>query len=52
MEIGSKLFGEIKKANPDFVLSGCGTCQIQIKQGTGLEVIHPITILNQSFQPN
>ncbi|MDP2947267.1 MAG: FAD-linked oxidase C-terminal domain-containing protein, partial [Nanoarchaeota archaeon] len=25
MEIGSKLFGEINKKNPDFVLSGCGT---------------------------
>jgi glycerol-3-phosphate dehydrogenase subunit C len=50
MEIGSKLFREIKKTNPDFVLSGCGTCQIQIKQGTGLDVIHPVTLLNQSFQ--
>ncbi len=51
MEIGSKLFNEIKNAEPDFVLSGCGTCQIQINQGTGLEVIHPISLLNQSFQP-
>jgi anaerobic glycerol-3-phosphate dehydrogenase C subunit len=50
MEIGSKLFGEIKKMNPDFVLSGCGTCQIQIKQGTGFDVIHPVTLLNESFQ--
>lgn len=52
MKIGSRLFEEINRVNPDFVLSGCGTCQIQINQGTGLEVIHPIKLLNQSFLPN
>jgi Fe-S oxidoreductase len=51
MKIGSTLFAEIKTANPDYVLSGCGTCQIQIHQGTGLDVIHPIKLLNESFQP-
>lgn len=51
MRIGSKLFGEIERVRPDAVLSGCGTCQIQINQGTGLDVIHPITLLNQAFQP-
>lgn len=50
MKIGSKLFTEIETAKPEMVLSGCGTCQIQINQGTGLEVIHPVTLLNQSFQ--
>jgi anaerobic glycerol-3-phosphate dehydrogenase C subunit len=52
MVIGSRLFAEIERALPDVVLSGCGTCQIQINQGTGIEVIHPITLLNQSFQKN
>jgi FAD/FMN-containing dehydrogenase/Fe-S oxidoreductase len=51
MKIGSKLFNEIRKASPDVVLSGCGTCQIQIHQGTGLEVIHPLEILNRSLEP-
>jgi len=50
MKIGSKLFSEIETAKPEIVLSGCGTCQIQINQGTGLQVIHPVTLLNQSFQ--
>ncbi|MCX6168141.1 MAG: anaerobic glycerol-3-phosphate dehydrogenase subunit C [Ignavibacteriales bacterium] len=50
MAIGSTLFSEIKKTKVDYALSGCGTCQIQIKQGTGLEVIHPIVLINQSFQ--
>jgi Fe-S oxidoreductase len=49
MKIGSKLFSEIERVKPDVVLSGCGTCQIQIRQGTGLEVLHPIEILNKSL---
>lgn len=52
MEIGSPLFSELARAHPDFVLSGCGTCQIQINQGTGLDVIHPIVLLNRFFQLN
>jgi FAD/FMN-containing dehydrogenase/Fe-S oxidoreductase len=51
MEIGSKLFEEIKNVNPQLAVSGCGTCQIQINQGTGLEVLHPMNLLNKSFQP-
>jgi glycerol-3-phosphate dehydrogenase subunit C len=52
MKIGSKLFGEIERVKPDVVLSGCGTCQIQIRQGAGLEVLHPIEIINRSFRPH
>ncbi|MFC2139715.1 anaerobic glycerol-3-phosphate dehydrogenase subunit C, partial [Bacteroidota bacterium] len=52
MEIGSNLFDEILNASPDVVLSGCVTCQVQINQGTGLEVIHPVALFNESFQPN
>lgn len=51
MEIGFKLFSEIKKVEPEYAVSGCGTCQIQIHQGTGLKVLHPMQILNESFQP-
>lgn len=51
MEIGSKLFDEIKKVNPEYAVSGCGTCQIQINQGTGLEVLHPMSLINESFIP-
>jgi glycerol-3-phosphate dehydrogenase subunit C len=50
MKIGTNLFSELKRVNPDLVVSGCGTCQIQIKQGIGLEVIHPITLINRSFK--
>ena len=49
MTMGVPLFSELERVRPDFVLSGCGTCQIQINQGTGLDVIHPMTLLNESF---
>jgi glycerol-3-phosphate dehydrogenase subunit C len=50
MTMGNPLFSELERVRPDFVLSGCGTCQIQINQGTGLKVIHPMTLLNESFR--
>ena len=50
MKMGVPLFSELERVRPDFVLSGCGTCQIQINQGTGLDVIHPMTLLNESFR--
>ena len=50
MQMGVPLFSELERVRPDFVLSGCGTCQIQINQGTGLDVIHPMTLLNDSFR--
>jgi glycerol-3-phosphate dehydrogenase subunit C len=49
MRIGSKLFEEIGRVKPDIVLSGCGTCQVQIRQGTGLDVLHPIEVLNKAL---
>ena len=50
MEIGKPLFESLKRANPQLAVSGCGTCQIQIKQGTDIETIHPIVLLNRSFR--
>jgi FAD/FMN-containing dehydrogenase/Fe-S oxidoreductase len=50
MNMGVSLFSELERVRPDFVLSGCGTCQIQINQGTGMDVIHPMTLLNESFR--
>ena len=50
MKMGVSLFSELERVRPDVVLSGCGTCQIQINQGTGLDVVHPMTLLNESFR--
>ncbi len=49
MKIGNPLFLQINKAIPDRLVSGCGTCQMQLKKGTDIETIHPIVLLYQSY---
>ena len=49
MKIGAKLFKKIKSANVDYVLSECGTCRLQIENGSGKKAIHPISILKQAY---
>jgi Fe-S oxidoreductase len=50
MEIGKALFDEVRRVSPDVVVTGCGTCKIQLEQGTGLEVRHPIWLLKKAFE--
>ncbi len=49
MEIGKPLFVKIQEAKPELLVSGCGTCQIQLLKGTGIKTVHPITLLFQSY---
>jgi len=49
IEIGRPLFEEIRRASPDVVVTGCGTCKIQLEQGTGLEVRHPIWLIKEAL---
>ncbi len=44
MDIGAPLFEALSMANPQIVASGCGTCQIQIEQGTGIKTIQPFVL--------
>jgi glycerol-3-phosphate dehydrogenase subunit C len=50
MEIGKPLFEEIKKSGVDRVVTGCGSCAMQIAQGTGLKVVHPLTLLAEAYR--
>ena len=52
MKIGNPLFSQITEARPDQLVSGCGTCQIQLKKGTDIETIHPIVLLYRSYVQN
>ncbi len=49
LRIGKTLFENIRSAQPDVITTGCGTCNVQIKQGVGQEVIHPIKILRDAY---
>ena len=44
MEIGRPVFDAVRKADADVVASDCPLAGIQIRQGTGIAVRHPIEI--------
>lgn len=50
MQIGEHLFEEIRKSGVDRVVTSCGSCAIQIAQGTGLNVVHPLTLLAEAYR--
>lgn len=47
MAIGEPLFKDIKDSQATLVITDCGTCKLQIDQGTGVEVKHPAVILEK-----
>jgi len=50
MEIGKHLFEEIRQSNVEQVVTSCGSCAMQIAQGTGLKVVHPVTLLAEAYR--
>jgi anaerobic glycerol-3-phosphate dehydrogenase C subunit len=50
MKIGENLFREIRKSGVDRVVTSCGSCAMQISQGTGLKVVHPLTLLAEAYR--
>ncbi len=49
MKIGNKLFEEIKRTGVTTVATSCGTCNMQIAQGTRLQVRHTLSILAEAY---
>ncbi len=50
MQAGKNLFKQIKEAKVDSVVTTCGTCNIQIAQGSAQKVEHLAKILNDSYR--
>lgn len=50
MKVGSNLFAQIEEARVDAVVTTCGTCNIQIKQGANTNVTHLAEIMFQSYR--
>ncbi len=48
-EIGEDTFRAIRESGVKKVVSDCEACRMQIAAHTGVEVFHPIQILNQSY---
>ncbi len=54
MKIGDqRLFPAVRKAGPGVLIAANGTsCRHQIKDGTGITAMHPVSILRQALLPN
>lgn len=54
MKIGDqRLFPAVRKAAPGVLIAANGTsCRHQIKDGTGVKAMHPVSILRQALLPN
>jgi glycerol-3-phosphate dehydrogenase subunit C len=48
-EIGDSLFCQLKDSKAELVVSDCETCRMQITMSTGIESVHPITLLSRSI---
>lgn len=49
MAIGERLFRNIKAVSADFVVTSCGACKTQIKQGSGCKVTHLVELLAEHY---
>ena len=49
MRMGRPLFHSIDATGTNIVATGCGTCKMQIEQGAGVRVVHPIKIVRDSL---
>jgi Fe-S oxidoreductase len=49
MTIGQALFKEMNRLAPDLVITECPGCKMQIGQGTGITVTHPILIVKEAY---
>jgi glycerol-3-phosphate dehydrogenase subunit C len=47
--IGDPLFRELTRTKAEFILTGCGTCNIQIANGVKREVVHTMSILRRAY---
>jgi len=49
MKVGSKLFAALTEVNADVLASDCPLAALQIEQGTGKKVLHPIEVLRDAY---
>jgi FAD/FMN-containing dehydrogenase/Fe-S oxidoreductase len=47
--IGKHVFADIQKSNPTLLAASNGTCRMHIGEGTGRDVLHTMTLLQQAY---
>jgi glycerol-3-phosphate dehydrogenase subunit C len=49
-QIGSYLFQELRSPDFDLGITNCGGCEMQMRAGSGQEVVHPLRLLWQAYR--
>ncbi len=49
MTAGKPMLEPLRKSDADFGLTECGACNLQMAQGSGKKVLHPVKVLAQSY---
>ncbi len=50
MDVGAPLFKALKESGAPLSASECGTCRVQMRHGSSLPAVHPISLLLQSLR--
>lgn len=50
MEVGAELFAALRASNAKYAASECGTCRVQMRHGSGMTSLHPVSIVREAFQ--
>ena len=51
LEMGEGLFQEIRRRNPDRIVTDAPLCGLQITQQTGIPTLHPVELLWEAYRP-
>ena len=49
MQVGKPLFDRVAGVAPDLLVSECSTCRMQLAHATGLQIVHPVTLLAEAY---
>lgn len=49
LDIGARLFSEIRLSQTTMVVTSCAACSMQIMAGTGIRAIHPVMVLGTAY---
>lgn len=49
LSIASHLIKGIEEANPDFVITDCPGCKMQLDQGVDQQITHPVILIEEAF---
>jgi len=49
-DVGKNLFNMINSVHPEFVITDCETCKMQIEMNTEFKVLHPVEIIEMALK--